>query len=120
MQSAFGFRTALPAARPMVFTRHHRLRAMCAADTGIIAVMERVIRYFVNMDIGPDVAPRPFGKRIDLHQLKFGVPLDQFRMGSGRRLIPPDSRNPGVEPFEDAGKRFDFPQLAAAVRIAGP
>src|SRR5678815_3082862 len=91
MESAFRLVPALPPAGPGIFAWHHRFRAMRTANARIVAVVQFVVRYFEDLDIGPHVGPSPFGEGIHLNELKCGIPLKQFGMGSVRRLLAPDA-----------------------------
>src|SRR6185369_6974460 len=112
--------TPLPAPRARILPGHDRLCAMGAADARVVLVMQRVVRHFIDLDVRPYIGPRPTDKRIDLHELEGVVPLDRLGIRPGRRLLPPNARNPGIVAVEDAPERLDFPQLAASVRAAGP
>src|SRR5262245_56619937 len=93
---------------------------MSAANTRVVAVMQLVVGHLVDLDIGPDVGPGPFGERIHLHELKLAVPFNEFGIRSGRCLFTPDTGDPGIESLKDTGEWLDFSQFAAAVGIAGP
>ena len=83
-------------------------------------IVQRVVRNFIDLDVRPYVGPRPPDQWIHFHQFKCLIPLDQPGVGSGRRLLPSDARDPCIISLEDACERFDFAQLATAVRIARP
>src|SRR6188508_3257656 len=120
MKPAFSFLTPLPPPRPQIIARHDRLRAVSTADTRIVLVVQRVVRHFIDLDICPYVGPGPPDEGIHFHELKGVVPLDRLGVGSSRRLLPSDARDPRLITVEDTSKRLNFPQLAAAIRIAGP
>ena len=93
---------------------------MSAADTGIVAVMQFVVRNFVDTNVGPNILPRPLREWIDFDQLKSLIPFDQLRIGSRGRLISPDPGDPSVESLEHAGERLHFAQLTTLIGMACP
>ena len=120
MYPAFNLGKVFPPPRAGVFARHHRTRAIGAANTGIVAVMQFVVGNFMDPNVGPDILPLPLRERIDFYQLKLLVPLDQLRIGSRGRLVPPDPGEPCVESLEHSGERLHFAQLATLIGMARP
>src|SRR5439155_27004911 len=56
-----------PAAGAVVLVRADRARAWGAADRRVALRVQPVHRHIVLAEVGPDVALRPFGKRVQLH-----------------------------------------------------
>ena len=72
-------------------------RAMRAANTGIPAIVQRIVRQIVVMDVAPDFSGGPIGERVDFDQMKLRIPLHLERAGSGRCLVPTDAGHPGAQ-----------------------
>src|SRR5882757_4030059 len=120
VQSAFLFREARPAPCARIFPRLHLSRAVRAADTRIILLMQWVIGHVVFADVFPDVFPGPVRDRIHFYQAEFFIPFDFFRIRPSHGLIAANSGGPGGERSELGLERLDFTQFAALIRIDGP
>src|SRR5947207_523186 len=108
VQSALLFSGAGPAPGPLVLALRHRVGTRPAANTGITAVVQGIIRDRVADDEPPDVAPRPTQQRVDLHQVELGVPLDHAGGGAVAGLVAADGADPGVEADHGPPQRQDF------------
>ena len=117
MQSAFGFLKWLPAPGARIFTGVHGRGAVRAANTGVAAIVERVVWHVMLSDVLPDVRVGPCRQGIELHQLKLVVPLHQTGMGAGWRLIPADAGDPGGISLKRLYKWLYFPKLASAIGL---
>ena len=74
-----------PAAGADVLARLDGARAGRAADGGISAVVQRVVRHVVGAEVRPDVVGAPVGERIELRDAVHGV---EFLDRRGRRASP--------------------------------
>ena len=93
---------------------------MRAAQAGIIAVMQRVVRNVVLADVLPYCFGCPVGERVYFHQLEFRIPLNFLSMGAVRRLISANGGNPGLQLGQLSAQGFDLPKIAALIRIPLP
>src|ERR1043166_10345433 len=104
MQPAFGALRPRPAAlTPLAENR--RLRV---ADRLVTLVVERCVGQLALADVCPAVVVCPVGDRVLLPELVLGVPAELRRVGARRRLVAPDSRDPGVEVEQRAIERLDL------------
>jgi len=76
MQAALSFARVRPASGPGIFSGAHRARAVRAADTGIILIVEFVVRHCVFVEIRPNLLRRPVGDWIHLDESEFRVRLN--------------------------------------------
>ena len=90
VQAALGFLRPRPASRASIFAGANRTRAMCAAYTGVVRIMQGVVGHIVRMDVIPHLLTAPVDDGIDLHQLEFFVPLHLACRSSSRGLGAPD------------------------------
>jgi hypothetical protein len=121
VQPALGLAEILPPARTRIVARKDRRGTVGAADAGVIAVVEPVIRAL--RGAGGTSRPAHWSsgpEGLNFDQLELFIPLDQSGVGSRGSLIPPNSCNPGRVFAKNTSERFDFPELAALVRLAGP
>src|SRR5262245_66110714 len=118
MDSAFHL--LLPVPSPAAFMRpgDHASSAGDAPDARVAVVVERVIRQFVSHDVIPHLPAGPGGQRVNLDQAVSRVPLNDADVGSRRRLISPERRDPGVVAPERQTERLDLADAAAEVRVA--
>src|SRR5690606_32655411 len=96
---------AVPAAGALRLTGRHRARARPAADRGVAAVEQLVVRDGVGEDVLPGVVSRPARERVHLHQraaVLVLVQLEDADVGAGRGLIPAQAGDPAVELGERA------------------
>jgi hypothetical protein len=91
-----------------------------AADRRVAAIVQRVVRHVVGVEVTPDVVVGPRDERVDLDQAELLVVLDDARAGALGGLVAADRRDPGVEADQRVLQRHDLAQLAAAIRIALP
>src|SRR6266511_365951 len=87
---------AAPAARTLVLARDDRSRARHAADRRIAAVVQRVVRNLVDVDVGLDALRVPVDERLDLPDAVALGPLDLLCRRTRRRLLAADPRDPRV------------------------
>src|ERR1700760_4379717 len=120
VNSALGLFDPGPAAVAKVAARAHRVRAVRAADRGVAAIVKRVVRKTVLMDVVPDVSLGPVGERVQLPEAKFLVPGQLRGPGSGAGIRPADAGDPAVYGCEGAAHRLDLAHSAAGVRVALP
>ena len=74
----------------------------------------------MELQIRPDVFTAPSGQGIHFDQVEFLVPLDQPGVCPCGRLVSPDPGDPGRVLAENTSERFDFSELTALIRLAGP
>src|SRR5687768_3846661 len=101
MQSTFGLTEILPSARPRIFSSKHRSRAMRAADAGIIAIVEGIVRHVMDSNVGPDIVGAPLRQRIEFHQPELVIPFHQTGVRPIRALLASNARDPGRIAAED-------------------
>lgn len=94
VQSALRFVEPGPPSRARVFSGLHAPSAVRAPNAGIPAIVQRIVRKIVVMDIAPDFRVRPVGERVDLDQVKLRVPRDLESAGPGRSLVATDAGDP--------------------------
>src|SRR4051812_36800231 len=116
VQAALGLR----ARRPAALAAGAGLRAVRAADRGVAAVVELVVGQVVLPDVVPAALAVPVGERSGLPELVRLVPAHLRGGRARRRLVAPDTRDPGVETAERARERLDLPDRAAEVGLARP
>ena len=93
---------------------------MSAADAGIVAIVQQIVRNSVLTNVLPDLLRAPVDNGVDLHQAKFCIPFNFAGTGAERGLIPANAGHPRAQLCELPAQRFDFPQIAALVRIVAP
>src|SRR2546430_7859481 len=93
VQAALGL--VLP--RPAALAAGARVRARCASDRLVAAVVQRVVGQVVLRDEAPHVAIAPVGQRIELPQAVGLVPLELGGVRAGRRLLAAQAGDPRVE-----------------------
>src|SRR3989475_6422066 len=120
VQPALGLGEAGPAPGPRILAGLHRAGAVGAADARIVLVMERVVGDLVQLDVGPDVLPLPFGERVELDQFELRVPFDQLGARARGRLLAADAGDPGFVAFQGSRQRLPLPLGAALVPLAPP
>src|SRR5450755_1526683 len=87
MQTALRLLKTRPPASPGIFARFYGPRAMGAANAGVVAVVQRIIRNVVLVNVTPNHWGRPISQRIDFYQLKLDVPLNLSGIGADRSLV---------------------------------
>src|SRR5262245_2317812 len=114
------FQLLLPVPSPAAFVRagDYASSAGDAPDASVAVVVERVIWQFVSHDVIPHLPAGPGGQRVDLDQAVSRVPFNDADVGSSRRLISPERRDPGVVAPERQIERLDLADAAAEVRVA--
>src|SRR5437588_9734587 len=110
---------ALVLAGPAPVATLARLRARRAPDRGVTAIVQRVVRQLVPVDIAPDVLLGPVDQRVDLPDPPLWVALDLGGASAVRSLLATDARDPCVDVLEGPLERGDL-CLPAAVIAAGP
>ncbi len=105
-----------PAAGAEVLARLDRARAGRAADAGIAAVVQRVVRhvdgsrrYAQTSSLGP------VGQRVELHQAVQRVELLERDGARRRRLLAAQAGDPGALAAQRAAQRLELADLAAAL-----
>src|SRR5215210_1160923 len=83
-----------PATGPLVLARLHGARAGTAADAGIAAIVQRVVRHVVRSDVLPDVVVGPVGERVNLHEGVGSVPLDFVNRRACDGLLASETGHP--------------------------
>src|SRR5262245_15743852 len=109
-----------PAAGPLVLARDNRSGAGNAADRRVAAIVQRVVRDLVDVDVGLHAFGVPIDDRLHLPDAVAFGPFDLLRAGAAQRLLPADPGHPGVVGRERALERLDLSDLAAAVRVRLP
>src|ERR1700720_3466190 len=93
---------------------------MCATNAGVTAFMQHVVRDVMLANILPDLLRTPVDDGINLHQLKFFVPL-HFPCARPRRgLVATDARDPSAQFAELSPERLDLAKIAALIRLPFP
>src|SRR5215213_1500767 len=106
--------------RPAAVASLRRERAVRAADRLVAAIVQRVVRHVVLVDVGPHLRLAPVGERIRLPQ---AVPLveGELRREAARvRLRAAQPGDPAVHVLERARQRRDLADAAAGVRVRLP
>src|SRR5207247_7443081 len=99
MQPAFsGTRFPPPSSSAAVFTGLDRSSTGRAADTWIPAVMQRVVRNAVRLDVSPNIIARPLHEGIDFDQGVRLITSFKLKRLHARRLLPPQPSNPSLLP----------------------
>src|SRR5437763_4159848 len=109
-----------PAARALVLALADRTGARDAADRRVAAVVQRVVRNLVDVDVGVDALGAPVCERLDLPDGVALAPLDLLRARSRGALLAPDSGDPRVVAGERALERLHLPDRAAPVGVGLP
>src|SRR5262249_4752683 len=118
MDTAFHLLLPVPSPAAFVSPGDHASSAGDAPDARVAVVVERVIRQFVSHDIIPHLPAGPGGQRVDLDQAVSRVPFNDADVGSRRRLISPERRDPGVVAPERPTERLGLSGAAGAGRGA--
>ncbi len=93
---------------------------MRAADAGIIAIVEGIVRHFMDSNVGPDILGAPLRQRIEFHQRKFVIPFDQTGVRPVRPLIASDARDPGRIATEDLCQWLHLAHIATLIGVTQP
>src|SRR5919199_3634210 len=109
-----------PAARALVLAGADRPCAGNAADRRVAAVVQRVVRDLVDVDVGLHALRVPVDERLDLPDAVALRPLDALRVGTRERLLAADAGHPRVERRERTLERLHLPDVAAAIGIPLP
>src|SRR3954469_9146387 len=110
----------LPGVRPAPAAALRRKRAVGAADRLVAAVVERVIRQIVLVDVGPDLRLAPVRERVDLPQPVQLVVAELRREAAALRLLAAEAGDPGVDRRQRALQRRDLADAAAGVGVRLP
>ena len=102
VQPTFRLAEVFPASRARVFARSDRRRAMGAADAGIIAIVQGIVRYIMQPNIRPDIVRAPSCQRIEFKQSEFLVPFHESGVSAGRALVATNAGHPSGIAAEDA------------------
>src|SRR5581483_474159 len=105
---------------PVLRLRIDGMRAGVAADTGIVLIVQAVIRQFVGVNIGPDHLLRPGGEWRQLNFLVFPVPADDGYRSALPGLVAAQPGDPGVVADQYLVERDRLAQSAAPIRVAFP
>src|SRR5215468_11402073 len=107
-----------PAAGADVLSRRDRARAGRAADRRIAARVQRVHRQVVLARVTPDLRFGPGGERVQLDDPAVRrIDLDHLDGGAGRRLLAPQTRQPGQFPRQRALQRLQLADRAALLAL---
>src|SRR5579863_6153620 len=98
MQTAFARFGVFPPPAPgaMTLPRCGGTRARRAANAGIAAIVQRVVRQLLGANIGPDIALGPIEQWTDLLQAVLLVARNRLRPGARIGLFTPHARDPGA------------------------
>src|SRR2546423_11518756 len=88
-----------PAAGPLLLVGRRRPRAGDAPDRAVAALVQRVVRDLVDLDVGPDAFLVPVGERVELPDAVALRPLQLRRRRSARRLVSADAGDPALIRF---------------------
>src|SRR4029453_3992654 len=102
-----------PAAGADVLTGFDSARAGGTADTGVILVMETVVRDLIRLDVGPDVVVAPLDERVDLQPRVPPAPFDGGGVCASDGLVLAQACHPRGRVGERALQRLDFADGAA-------
>src|SRR5213082_878996 len=103
-----------PAPGALVLTRLRRSRAGRAADGCVAAVVQRVVGHLVFADVIPDLVLGPQRQRRDLaHARVLRIRRYDLRLRTRRRLLPAQTRDPGVVSPQRPRQRARLAHLAA-------
>src|ERR687886_2392971 len=120
MDAALELVRAGPAPGPLVLAGRDRAGARHAADRRVAAIVERVVRDLVDVDVGLDALGVPVDERLDLPDAVPLRPLHLLRVRPRRALLAPDAGDPGAVRGERAFERLDLPDVATAVGVGRP
>src|SRR5438132_3631710 len=109
-----------PASGALVLPRSDGTGAGDAADRRIAAIVQRVVRNLVDVDIGLDALGVPVDERLDLPDAVALRPLHPLGSGAGRALLAADSGDPRVVLGQRALEWLDLAKVAAAVGVGLP
>src|SRR5919106_614054 len=109
-----------PAAGALVLAQADGTRARDAPDRRVAAVVQRVVRDLVHVDIGVDPLRIPVHERLHLPDAVALRPLELLRGRPRRRLLAPDAGDPRVVAAQRPLQRLDLAGSAAAVGIRLP
>src|SRR3954469_18503490 len=97
-----------------------RQRAVRAADRGVAAIVQLVVRHVVAEDVIPHLALGPVGQWVGLPEAVAEVPVDLLGAAPRHRLLAAQSGHPAIDIRKRALQRRDLPDPAALVRVARP
>src|SRR2546430_4658148 len=120
MDAALELVGAGPAAGALVLALEDRPSALHAADRRIARVVQRVVRYLVDGDIGLDSFRIPVDDRMDLPDPELVRALDLPRVLPGQALLAPDAADPRVVRLQSLLERLDLADVAAAIGVPLP
>src|SRR4051794_26709018 len=106
--------------RPAAVAALRRKRAVRAADRLVAAIVQRVVRHVVLVDVGPHLRLAPIRERVRLPQ-PVALVEGELRGEAARvRLRPAQPGDPAVDVFERASQRRDLANAAARVGVGLP
>src|SRR5215472_6970604 len=94
MQAAFVLGESRPASAALIFSRQDGAGAILATNTGIAAIVQRVIGNVVIADVAPHLCGVPVGDRVNFDDVEFRVPADLKSASTVRSLIAANSSDP--------------------------
>src|SRR6185503_13153141 len=98
----------------------HLGRAMSAADAGIAAVVQRIVRNVVSRDVLPHLRFAPASQWIDLHEPPLIVPFDDASGRALESLIAANRGDPRAAISQCFTERLELSQAATKIRISRP
>jgi hypothetical protein len=117
MQAAFGFACALPASRAGIRPWLNRRSAVEAADTGVVAIVQGVVRDPVVKDVFPNLAICPVSQRVEFEAVALAVPLHLADIGAGGGLFPTHPCNPSGATGQSTIQGLHLADVAAEVGV---
>src|SRR5690606_14298412 len=118
VQTAFLLGRTAPAARSLVFAKHHGSRAGPAADACVALIVQRIIWNVLLRNQLPDVFLGPIGQGADLHQGELFVPAhDRYACPVAGPLIAPDATHPGLPAQDRLPEDFHLAIKAALIGV---
>src|SRR5919202_4175027 len=85
-----------PAARALLLVRRRRPGARDAPDRPVAALVQRVVRNLVHLDVGPHALLVPVCERVELPDAVALRPLELRRRRAARRLVAANPGDPRV------------------------
>src|SRR5439155_5586598 len=120
MDAALELVGAGPAAGALVLPLEDRPSALHAADRRITRVVQRVVRYLVDGDIGLDSFRIPVDDRMDLPDAELVGALDLLRVLARQALLAADAADPRVVRLERPLERLHLADVAAPIGVPLP